>query len=377
MASINDKLRKYKSLFSTTLSTGIGTGTSDTITPATVTGLPTDTAITLTIDRVDSSGIATPSKLERIKGIISGGNLIDYVRGVDGTTEQSHTAGAVVEMVWNAADLNDIVDWGLVQHGQDGVHSSALVTSLKASGAVVNTGTSDVTIVTPKALADSDYFKTSDSATLSGDITFTGTVTGAGAAFWTAFTGAYASGTTLTVTGVDVTGIFKKGVSLKWLSSADALKVGKVVSSSFSTNTTITIVGSTAEAGDKTFYYGADVMSETFIIPGNQSTGTNVSKSWTAKTGIYPISVDAVVSTAGTTNATTYNLNDDGTTVITTKPSIASTATTDLDNVVDAPTTEIAVNSVVTIDIDAASTTQAIDGYVTLFFIPTWWINRT
>jgi len=155
MASINDKLRKYKSLFSTTLSTGIGTGTSDTITPATVTGLPTDTAITLTIDRVDSAGTATPSKLERIKGIISGGNLIDYVRGVDGTTEQAHSAGAVVEMVWNAADWNDMADWGLVQHGQNGVHSSALVTSLKATASDVNTGTSDTTIVTPKAIADS------------------------------------------------------------------------------------------------------------------------------------------------------------------------------------------------------------------------------
>jgi hypothetical protein len=139
MASINDKLRKYKSLFSTTLSTGIGTGTSDTITPATVTGLPTDTAITLTIDRVDSSGTATPSKLERIKGIISGGNLIDYVRGVDGTTEQAHSAGAVVEMVWNAADLNDIVDWGLVGHNQNGTHKPTVVTSYTPAGAGTTT----------------------------------------------------------------------------------------------------------------------------------------------------------------------------------------------------------------------------------------------
>lgn len=153
-ASITDKLRKYKSLFSTTLSTGIGTGTSDTITPATVTGLPTDTAITLTIDRVDSSGTATPSKLERIKGIISGGNLIDYVRGIDGTTEQAHSAGAVVEMVWNAADWNDNVDWGLVQHGQDGVHTSALVTSLGAAASDITAGSSAVLIATPKSLKD-------------------------------------------------------------------------------------------------------------------------------------------------------------------------------------------------------------------------------
>ena len=65
------KFRKVKSLFSTTLSSGISTGTGETITPASVVGLPTDTEITLTLDRVDSGGTATPSKMERITGIIS------------------------------------------------------------------------------------------------------------------------------------------------------------------------------------------------------------------------------------------------------------------------------------------------------------------
>lgn len=137
-ASINDKLKKYKSLFSTTLSTGIGTGTSDTITPATVTGLPTDTAITLTIDRVDASGTATPSKMERIKGVVSSGNIINYVRAVDGTTEQAHTAGAVVEMVWNADDWNDLVDWGLVEHSQLGVHDKTKVVDLTTAQTLTN-----------------------------------------------------------------------------------------------------------------------------------------------------------------------------------------------------------------------------------------------
>lgn len=132
MAAANtDKLKKYKSLFSTTLSTGIGTGTGDTITPASVSGLPTDTAITLTFDRVDSGGVATPTKMERIVGVISGGNFTSYVRGVDGTTEQAHTAGAVIEMIWNADDWNDAVDWGLVQHNQDGTHGA--ITSTNAS----------------------------------------------------------------------------------------------------------------------------------------------------------------------------------------------------------------------------------------------------
>lgn len=161
-----DKLKKYKSLFSTTLSNSIGTGTGDTITLASVTGLPTDTDITITIDRVDSGNVAKPGKLERIKGRVVGNNLTDYTRGFDGSTEQSHSAGAVVEMIWNAGDLNDMVDWALVEHNQDGTHKSATVTTLKATGAEVNTGTEDAKIVTPKAIADSNVVLTTKTQTL-------------------------------------------------------------------------------------------------------------------------------------------------------------------------------------------------------------------
>lgn len=116
------KFRKGESLFSTTLSSSIGTGTGDTITLGSVSGLPTDTEITLTIDRVDTNGTETPSSLERITGTISGNNLTSYTRGIDGTTEQSHDAGAVIEYIWNADDLNDIVDGILVGHTQAGLH---------------------------------------------------------------------------------------------------------------------------------------------------------------------------------------------------------------------------------------------------------------
>lgn len=133
-ASTTDLLKKYKSLFSTTLSTGIGTGTGDTITPASVSGLPTDTLITLTFDRVDSGGSATPTKLERIQGIISGGNFTSYTRGVDGTTEQAHAGGAVIEMIWNADDWNDAVTWGLTEHNQLGGHTNITASNITASG---------------------------------------------------------------------------------------------------------------------------------------------------------------------------------------------------------------------------------------------------
>lgn len=120
------KLRKAKSLFSTTLSASISTGTGETITLASVSGLPTDTEITLTLDRVDSNGAATPAKLERITGIISGSNLTSYTRGVDGTTEQSHSSGAVIEYIFPADDWNDHIDAHLAIQAQDGNLKSGL-----------------------------------------------------------------------------------------------------------------------------------------------------------------------------------------------------------------------------------------------------------
>lgn len=139
-AATTDLLKKYKSLFSTTLSTGIGTGTSDTITPASVEGLPTDTLITLTFDRVDSGGSPTPTKLERIKGIISGGNFTSYTRGVDGTSEQAHAGGAVIEMIWNAADWNDAITWGLTEHSQLGTHTAITANSLAVASGITTSG---------------------------------------------------------------------------------------------------------------------------------------------------------------------------------------------------------------------------------------------
>jgi hypothetical protein len=126
-----DKFKKGKSNFATTLVTGIGTGTGDTITLNSTTGLPTDTEITLTFNRVTSGGVVnSTSVMERITGTISGSTLTSYRRGVDGTTEQAHAGGTVVEYIPNAADMNDQVDGILVGHNQDGTHKSGSVLTL-------------------------------------------------------------------------------------------------------------------------------------------------------------------------------------------------------------------------------------------------------
>lgn len=117
MAAV-DKFRKYKSLYSSTTNS-FGSGDSETITPASVDGLPTDTDITLTFDRT------VTGKVERIIGAISGGNFVSNTsptgRGTDSTTDQAHTS-PTVEMVWNSADWNDAIDGILVGHTQTGLH---------------------------------------------------------------------------------------------------------------------------------------------------------------------------------------------------------------------------------------------------------------
>jgi len=153
-------MRKYKSLYSSTTNS-FGTGTGETITPASVVDLPTG-EITLTFDRVDSSGTATPTKMERITGSISGGNFIITTRGVDGTTEQAHTS-PVVEMVWNAADWNAAVDSILAEHNASGVHTSISASSV--NGNTVPTGTDTFALLTASQTLTN---KTMTSPTITG-----------------------------------------------------------------------------------------------------------------------------------------------------------------------------------------------------------------
>jgi hypothetical protein len=122
-ANAADLLRKKKSNFSTTLSAWIN-DTDETIACNSLSGLPEDTAVTLTIDRVDDAGTVKASNLwERVTGVVSGNNLTNCLRGEDGTSAQAHSSGAVVEDIWDAETWNDMVDAFLVGHTQAGAHS--------------------------------------------------------------------------------------------------------------------------------------------------------------------------------------------------------------------------------------------------------------
>ena len=102
-------------------SSGIANASVDNFGFDSASGLPTDTALSITIDRVDANGNKTPDKEEEIIGVVSGDRLINCVRGVSGTA-QAHAAGAVWEVRLTAAQWNRMIAGMLAEHGQDGKH---------------------------------------------------------------------------------------------------------------------------------------------------------------------------------------------------------------------------------------------------------------
>ena len=119
-ASINDTLLRVASNTGWQLdASGISDASVTSFGLVSATGLPTTSAIVITVDRVNSSGVATPTKMERIKGIVSGSSLISCVRGFEGTA-QAHAAGAVVEIVISAGVWNALIDGVMTDRDQLG-----------------------------------------------------------------------------------------------------------------------------------------------------------------------------------------------------------------------------------------------------------------
>ena len=103
---------------------GVADASVTTIPLNAVTNIPTDTAVLVTVDRVDNSGTKTPSKMERFIGTVSGTNIINCIRGVEGTA-QAHSAGAVVEINISATNINKLMEGLLIEHNQDGTHKAS------------------------------------------------------------------------------------------------------------------------------------------------------------------------------------------------------------------------------------------------------------
>lgn len=193
---------------------------------------------------------------------------------------------------------------------------------------------------------------------------------------WTAIAGTRASNTTITVSG-DQTAIFKKGMIVRWLESS-VIKWGMVsIPSTYSSpNTTITIIGCVCASIDTdSFKYssiiGVEQFQKDFALAGTiGATGTNVMRAYYATEPMYVIGADLQAETAGTTNSTTIDINKNGTTMFTTKPSLATTVAASTTPFTADTATSLALNDKVTIDIDFIQDTRAVDLYVQLYVVP-------
>lgn len=199
-----------------------------------------------------------------------------------------------------------------------------------------------------------------------------------GSTFWTAVAGSptRASNTTFTVTG-DYTSLFKKGMVIKWTESSTVRNAMISIPSTYSSpNTTITIVGDTMASIDSSSLKYAMVGAENFIAKfayaGNLGTvSTNIMNTFVAMEPYRVLAADLFVGTAGTTNNTTYDINKNGTTMFTTKPTLATTVQYSPTPFTADSATSLALGDVVTVDLDAIQTTNAIDGYIQLYLYPT------
>lgn len=203
-----------------------------------------------------------------------------------------------------------------------------------------------------------------------------------GSSFWTLPAGATrVSNTTFTVTG-DQTAIFKKGVIIKWTESATVRNAMVSIPSTVSTDTTVTIIGDTLTSIDasslKYAMIGAEAFVEKFAVAGTiGATGTDIANAYYAQEPMRVIGADLYTGTAGTTNATTIDINKNGTTMFTTKPTLATTVNASPTPFTVDTTTALALNDRVSIDIDAVQTTAAIDLYVRLYVFPTRYNSLT
>lgn len=154
--TVADKLLSAVPRWSGKINTGgVASGVVTTIPLNSSTNLTNGGIYIFTINRVDSNGDKNSlAEMETVIGELSGANFINCVRGLEGTAGP-WDADTVVEVLFTSAQWNKLIEWAEAEHNQDGTHKGALVTTLKATGAEIDTGTEDAKIVTPKAIADS------------------------------------------------------------------------------------------------------------------------------------------------------------------------------------------------------------------------------
>jgi hypothetical protein len=143
----------------TTLTSNIVSG-SGSMTVASTTGFPTSYPFTLAVDYDTASE-------ELVSVTAAAGFTLTITRGIDGTSPQSHTVGAVVRHVISAQDVREPQNHMAASSGVHGVTGSVIGTSDYTAKGVILVGTTG-SAKTPLAVGTNNYVLTADSAETSG-----------------------------------------------------------------------------------------------------------------------------------------------------------------------------------------------------------------
>jgi len=356
-------------------------------------GLPSETCILLAIICVDENGIrSTDNGSYSVAGIADtrmkapfGAHLISYLsiaseaRGdliMRGASQWGRLAPGSSDKYLRSGGVAADLAWDYLLIG-------SLYHASQARGNLIMRGATTWGLLPPDS--EGKFLACHGAA---ADLTWeTPPAGGSGSNFWNDVPGnpQRSSNTVFTLTDTgnanNYDKLFKKGVLIKWDYSG-TFKTAMVISSSYGANTvTVNIVGDALQAGFSSMKFCMNMaMEQVFIIPGTlPSVATsNISKTWRNSDDVYILSADLWLETAGSgSGSTVVDINDDGTTKFSTKPTITSTGQSDIDNVADNPSTAVTKGSAITVDVDSVTSTPPADGYVTIFYYPVSWRYRT
>ena len=176
--------------------------------------------------------------------------------------------------------------------------------------------------------------------------------------------------------------IFSAGMIVSWQKSGGGWQAAKIVSAAYAANyVTFVVIGNTISASFTDMKYCIHrALEDSWILPGNLpiSALANIGKILSWREDRYVFSAVVVYQSAPTTTKGVWDINDDGTSIFTTKPVIAAAAKEGTETVCNSllatATAAIAAKSQLTLDYDSGhATTPGSDAYVFIFSMPVAW----
>lgn len=176
--------------------------------------------------------------------------------------------------------------------------------------------------------------------------------------------------------------IFSPGMIVSWQKSGGGWQAAKIVSAAYAANYVIfVIIGNTISASFTDMKYCIHrAYVDSWTIPGNLPVAAlvNIGRAIIWREDRYVFSAVVAYQTALTDDTATWDINDDGTSIFTTKLAIVAAATEGTETVCNSllatATTAVAAKSQLTLDYDDGdTTTPGADAYVYIFSMPVAW----